>query len=180
MKRLLVLAVLLLPTLSGAATRISQPFKVGTSTHSIVTQWLSYTPPDARWVDANHTHTGFYRRVGGQLEVRIKTALTGAPTTANYAVRLPVGLTIDTSKLINAAQPETDTLGTAIIKAAGTNYFGNVVYDSVEGTANALSVQALAASGSYTNTAQVTQAVPGTFANGDWVLIRASVPITGW
>jgi hypothetical protein len=172
--------LLLLPALAEADTRFSGNVRVSESTSTVISKWIPFTPTDARWVDANHTHTGFYRRVGNCIEIQIKTALTGAPTTASYAVRIPAGLQFDTANMANASQLETFPWGQAIIKAAGTNYYGFVMYDSVEGTKNALTVYVPNVAATYPTYAQVTQAVPGTFANGDWVLINATLPITGW
>ncbi len=141
-----------------------------------ITDWISYTPTTAGWVDANHTTTGYWRRVGGDLQSRVHIALTGAPTTATLTVNyLPSGLTVDTARLPTANTVM--TLGYGSTKSGGNNFDLTVLYAST----TTITPIAKLASGTYAGAAAaVTQAIPGTYANADSVDLFIHVPITGW
>jgi len=143
---------------------------------SAVTDWVAYTPTNGAWT-ANTTYTGFWRRVGDSMELEIQARTTGAPTSANFTIKIPTGYTIDMTKM-----PSTLTsyqnIGTASIQAAGTSYGGAIVGFTDTSTLDVWSLNA--AAGSTHAYTPVTQAVPNTFANGDWVVVYAKVPIVGW
>jgi len=138
---------------------------------SPVTDWVAFTPTGS-W-STYTTYTGFKRRVGDIQEYDIKVALGGAPTSASLTVNL--GATIDTAKLAGA--DANVALGHATIyDATGILSHGVVAYNATD----SVKVLALNAAGTYVDAATVTQAVPFTFASGDYVRLRFSVPIVGW
>jgi hypothetical protein len=144
-----------------------------------ITDWQSFTVTSS-WV-ANSTHTGLWRRVGTNMEIKYYTALSGAPTSASLTYNLPPGYTIDTSKLINNGADDYDlTLdrGAGGFDTTGSAYPFVVRYHSAT---NILRVLEYNQSGS-TNviTASVNQASPVTWATGDSIYASASVPIVGW
>lgn len=140
---------------------------------SPVTDWVSFTPTGS-W-SSNSTYTGKWRRIGDTLEVTGAISLTGAPTSANLTINLPSGMTIDTAKLSTTTINQ--VLGQASMYAAGvTSYLGNIGYS----TTTAVGLLVGKSDATYASNATVTQAVPGTFANGDFVNFSFRVPIAGW
>ncbi len=137
-----------------------------------ITDWTAYTPTGA-WV-SNSTYTGFWRRAGSDIEVSFKIALAGAPTTATLTVNLPSGITIDTTRMVSATAID-GKLGIFGGHAGATgDFIGNIGYN------NTTSVVALVQNTSTAANNFVTQAVPGTFTNGDTVNGTFKVPIIGW
>ena len=142
---------------------------------AVETDWTSFTPTGA-W-STNTTYTGQWRRVGDTMFIQYRLTLSGAPTSANLTVNLPSGYSIDTTKL--AGSTATGVLvpvGTAQIIAAASGYFGQAHYNGT----TSLIIRTMIGSASTNPYATVTQAVPGTFANGDEVDISVAVPIVGW
>lgn len=140
-----------------------------------VTDWVSYTPTGS-WV-ANTTYTGLWRRVGDQLEYQIYLTLSGAPTAASLTINyLPSGLSADTNKLLSTSTNGNQTMGIGIVRSAGTTYDANAYYNNAN-----IAVIVKPSSGTYTGAAtNVNATTPGTFTNGDTILIKGSVPIVGW
>jgi hypothetical protein len=139
-----------------------------------VTAWTSFTPTSPTWT-SNVTLTGFYRRVGDTAEIRVQVAVTGAPgTTGSTEFRLdpPTGLTIDTNKLFAAAaswcgsgwilDAGTANRGGIMVRYLGAGYFDVTYMNAV------------------TTVTPVTTTLPQTFANGDYINLYYSAPITGW
>jgi hypothetical protein len=130
-----------------------------------VTDWQSYTPTGS-WV-SNTTYTGFWRRVGDQMEVTGQVALTGAPTATSLTFSLPSGYSIDFAKL---EQTTLKTVGKGILRDAGTDDTSLMVEVS-----STTSVQFR----KYQGTG-VAHNTPITFANGDSLNFTFTVPIVGW
>jgi hypothetical protein len=144
--------------------------------HYIPSVWTSFTPTGS-WV-SNTTYTGYYRRVGDSIEVRVHVALTGAPTSTALTVNIPnsSSWTINTSKLYaNLQAPLGDG---KILRAASDNYGALVSYS----TTTAVAVQYVASTAAIgpTDTPGVSQVAPVTFANLDWVEVKFAIPITGF
>ncbi len=143
-----------------------------------VTDSKAWTPTGS-WV-SNTTYSGFYRRVGDFAEYDVLLALTGAPTTATLTVNLPSGHTIDTAKLTKTTGSLVDN-SDVIVVSAGVASAGHVAYSST--TAVQIYVDAI---GTHTGTVPVnyhgpvTQALPRTFANADYIRMSFRVPIVGW
>lgn len=131
---------------------------------SVDSDWQSYTPTGT-WV-TNATYSGYYRRVGSNMEINAQVTLGGAPT-GNFTLNLPTGFSIDTAK----APSSTPAFGVAFAFAAGTTrYTGTVRYTTTT------SVQIVGPSSS----AAWSATVPATFQSGDQVSLIFSVPISGW
>lgn len=133
--------------------------------------WLAFTPTGS-W-STNCTYTGFWRRIGGDMEVQFKIALAGAPTSAALTVNLPTGYTIDTTRVASTTL-SVGRNGIASGKCAGgaSNFF--LAYNSTSAVGVVYQNAITATEGS------VTQVAPGTFANGDEVNGFYKVPILGW
>lgn len=140
---------------------------------AIVTEWVSYTPTGS-WV-SNTTYTGKWRRVGDTMDLDIKVAVSGAPTSASLTVNLPSGYTIDTNKITDTGQGIAGVLSTVAIRDAGTdNFEGMVRYD----TTSSVAIFKDDGDGSVS---AVTQAAPMTWANGDYTSIKITgLPIANW
>lgn len=155
---------------TNAATEISNvPFR-----DSRDTNWVSWTPTGS-W-SLNVTYSGRWRRVGDTAEYEVLVSLTGATTTASLTITLPSGHVIDTTKITstngNGALPG----GGSILDSGSAAYFAQVGYS----TTTAVAIWAQNAGGTYLGITDVTQAVPMTFANGDFVKVNFKVPIVGW
>lgn len=142
----------------------------GTAMGSASTDWVAYTPTGA-WV-SNTTYTGFWRRDGDTMEVEVKAATSGAPTSATFTASIPSGYTIDTTKLVNTTSQ--DTLGTGYANDSGTAYKTIALYTTTTTVSGAYQ-SAVTGAVSF-----VTQIAPFTFGAGDYVILRFRVPISGW
>lgn len=137
----------------------------------IVTPWESFTPTTS-W-GSNVTFTARKRRVGDSLEIRLSGALTGAPTSATFELTVPDSLSIDLAKMqasggIGAGAKVGDGYLWDESTAANRTY-GQVIAQ----TSTTLRITATA-------NGSVTQAVPFTWANGDFINLVCSIPIEGW
>lgn len=137
--------------------------------------WASYTPASS-WT-ANTTVTGKWRRIGDSIDIDIKVACSGAPTSAALTVDLPSGLTIDTAKLVDAVAGQTMIGMAEIIDAGVAFYMGAVLYSDTD----TMAVRYMDDAAAAVTINGLTQAAPITFGNGDYVLIKVrGLPITGW
>lgn len=136
--------------------------------------WTAYTPT-GQW-STNTTYTGFYRRVGDSMEGSVLVTVSGgAPDTATFDVSIAesASLTIDTSKQPGSATGVRQSYGACYAVDGGTaTYLGVATY-------NGATKIAVAASQSGSGIL-FTQAIPFTFGNGDFVVVKYCVPITGW
>jgi hypothetical protein len=134
---------------------------------TIGTDWESYTPTGG-WV-ANTTYSGFWRRVGDNMEIRIDVNLTGAPTSAAFTASIPSGYAIDTAKLSGPVGSTGPVVGSSTLNDVGTaSYIAQAIaYSSTEFRV-------------ITNSGAVTQASPFAWANTDKLSVIATVPIAGW
>lgn len=133
--------------------------------------------PTGSWT-SNVTYAGKYKRIGDTLYADVTVSLSGAPNSANLAVNLPPGLSIDTTKL-SASSPSggQSSYGWGVAVRNGVSSFPLIVtYNST----TSVLAQAFNASGTYATENGVTQAVPATFANTDTVQLYFTVPVVGW
>lgn len=144
----------------------------GTTLAPVITDWKSWTPTGS-W-SANSTYTGKYRQVGSDAEFQVSIALSGAPTSANLTINLP--LTIDTAKLLTT-DSATPLFGSGNAYDNGVSSYPLV---AAYNTSTSIYVFAANASATYAQNGTVTQAVPFTFGNTDRVDITFKVPILGW
>lgn len=138
--------------------------------------WTTFTPTGS-W-SANTTYTGRYRRVADSLDLQVKLALSGAPTSTGLTVNIPSGLGISPSKMV------ANDVGNSIFN-------GNVSLldnGTLDGSGLAL-YQSTTAIGIYQNDdgagmithTQVSETSPFTWASGDALWINISgIPITDW
>lgn len=146
------------------------------STAITITDWIALTTITGDWV-ANTTYTGTYRQVNDTMEAQLTIELSGAPTATTLSIDIPNGESVDETKL-----PSTVALyqvGTFIIwddnvsEVRGT---GQVLYNRSTNDLDLYIVTTVAPSIS----SQVSNTIPITFANNDYLSIEFSVPITGW
>lgn len=141
--------------------------------------WTSVTMVTS-WV-SNTTISAFSRRVGDTKEYLVTLSLTGAPTAATLSVDLPAGDVIDTAKLpTNFTDNDAHefSFGTATIKDSGVNGFIGSIHYVDTNTVNAQVVVQSGATNIIVGT-NVNATSPMTFASGDRVTMRFSVPIVG-
>lgn len=140
------------------------------------TPWASFTPTGA-W-SSNTTYTGYWRRVGDSIEVKVDLAITGTPTSATLTVNfLPNSWTIDTNKIPNTTAGLGNIVGHGTVKSAGNGYQALGRYTTSSSVTVVTLPDAAASTNRYNN---VTQAAPGTFANGDEISLLFTCPITNW
>lgn len=141
--------------------------------------WISYTPTGF-WT-TNCTYTGRWRRVGDSIDIDVKVALSGVPTTSglDFVVALPGSLLIEQSKLADVSPGSKQFPGAASIwdSSAGTAYPGFARYGGVSYVG--INITNDAAAGVLS--AILTDSVLITFAASDFILVTASgIPVTGW
>lgn len=135
------------------------------------TAWASFTPTGT-WT-TNTTYTGKYRIINGKLEGFVKVALSGAPDSAALLIDLPAGFAVNRN-----AVPDTAffTVGQFFaLDANGLTYIGTVALQGNVDTSMRLYVYL--ASATYTTVNGVTQILPFTFANGDYIAIQFAFPV---
>jgi hypothetical protein len=143
---------------------------------SPISDWTSWTPTGS-WV-ANSTYTGLWRRVGGDMECVVKIALSGAPTSTSLSINIPSGYSIDTTRLLDTNNNPSMILGYGSTRDTGTGS-GQFAVSYTSTTAVKLYVLGTdrAPNESYVD---LTQAVPQTWANTDYLIASFRIPISGW
>lgn len=139
-----------------------------------VTDWQNFTPTGS-WTGAV-TYTGQWRRVGDTLQMQGKITLSGAPTGGGLTVNLPLGLSIDTTK-IDSTTPNNWVLGLwSGLDNGIQGYTGMVAYSS--STSVAMSVGNAAQT--YLRIDGVSTTIPFSWNNTDFLHYSFQVPIAGW
>ena len=143
---------------------------------SPVTDWVSYTPviTTGGGTMTNYTATGYWRRVGDEMELKGQIAFTGAAGTwSDPSFSIPSGTSINTSKI----PTEVNGVGDARMVDSGTNHWRALV--NYASTTTLIMYQTIS-SGSYTSVTNISQAVPFAWASPDLMNWTAKVPISGW
>lgn len=141
-----------------------------------ITDWVSYTPTfkgatnGTSWTNA--TTTGFWRRVGDSIQVKITTTLSGTPGsgTGEYEWTIPSGLTIDTAKQSTLANTQAIGSG-SMVRTAVAFHGGNVIYGSTTGVRV---INGNGSAGAWNST------IPATWSTSDTAGLIFTVPISGW
>ena len=152
---------------TGAVTVNWDDFKVEPDLNQAnvpMSDWVAWTPTGS-W-NTNVTYTGYWRRVGDQLEADVKISLSGAPNNTALSITFPNGLTLDSSKITS------QTTGYGHLLDNGSR-----VYDACITTNSSTSIAVNYCDGA-TNALSTTN--PFTWASGDAVYAHFSVPISGW
>jgi len=153
--------------------------KVGPSARNFgapITDWTAWTPTGT-W-SSNTTYNGFWRRVGSQMELDIHVALSGAPDATTLTVDIPSGYTIDTAKLAASGDTNNYSFGLCTISDANdVDYYAFVGYSDT----NTIQPKLYKTDSTYLgNPTGMNNSVPFTFASGDEIYMKFSIPITGW
>jgi hypothetical protein len=134
--------------------------------------FFDYTPTSG-W-NTNVTHSGSKKRVGDSFEYIMRISVTGTPNANNITFNIPD--TMDIAKVPGGGHPYTN-FGIVSMQSAGTSYAACMV--GVNSSTN-LSVwglrQPAASAHDYTI---MTNTIPATFINGDFVQVRVTLPIVG-
>lgn len=139
---------------------------------SPITDWQSFTPTGS-W-STNTTYTGKYKDVGDVRKYLVKVSLSGAPTAAT-ALTINLNCTIDTNKVLSTSQ-NTNAFGVGQINDAGTASYPCIVnYND----STSVRVNVFISSGTYTNETSITDTVPFTFGNTDFIEVQFEVPRLG-
>lgn len=144
----------------------------------LTTSWANTSvTPTGDWT-VNTTYTSKYRRIGDMAEFQMRIDLTGAPNSATLSVNVPYPSKIDYNKLLGNGSSELILVGRGLIVDVST---GDQTDVAVCPTGiNQLTLFPQAGNTEYSSNAPVTQAVPQTFANGDYIDITFRLPIIGW
>lgn len=142
-----------------------------------VSDWTAWTPTGS-WT-SNVTYQGKYRRLGDSLEAIVHIVCSSDPDAVGLTINLPAGLTIDTAKLPSGTQKVTPC-GAAIVGDNGVaDYRCDVVVNNSMTTS--VSLRVCTASGTYLDvTNAVSDAAPIDFKINDAIIVRFTVPISGW
>ena len=135
---------------------------------------------DSSWT-SNSTHTCYMKRTGDTLTVRVKINLTGTPTGTQLILNVPIGLTIDTTKLNNSTQLRSTVVGKGMVtnESSGSGRFNiTAFYNST----TSISTYVSNATSTILYTADaVTATTPiNPLVSLDVVEVEYSVPIVGW
>lgn len=131
--------------------------------------WTAYTP-GSTW-SANSTHSAHYLLDGNTMTIRFFTVLSGAPTSATYAVDLPATYYVDESKITNSSTDE-PLMGAGSIYDTGWKYSLQPHYITASSRIGIRAISTLPTS------ASVTQAFPITFGNDDRIHFWVQFPVT--
>lgn len=140
-----------------------------------ITDWVALTTVTGDWV-ANTTYTGTYSQVNDTMHAQIAVELSGAPTATTLSLDIPNGESVDESKL--PASIGLYQVGSFIVWDDSLTVVrggGQVLYNR---TTNDLDLYIITTAPNTST--QVSNTVPITFANNDYISIEFSVPITGW
>lgn len=142
---------------------------------------LGYLASNSKWAtvavtgsfNVNCTYTGTFMRIFDTMHLKVNIAFTGAPNSTGCTITIPSSLTIDTTKLasINVNQ----ALGVGIGYDVSTT-----TAEPLWAYYNTTTTVGVAWYSVTTALEQVTQAVPFTIANTDYLTINISVPILEW
>lgn len=136
------------------------------------TDAIAYTPTGT-WV-SNSTYTGFFKRIGKQMEIQMKVATSGAPTSATLSIDIPSGYLIDSAKIIDT-NAYTVGHGQAADNGGAVHDVDLIYLDT-----NTVQCYAKGAGSTYLTLNALTQAVPFTWGASDVFTARVLVPIVGW
>jgi hypothetical protein len=151
-------------------TASEQVFKVGQAG----LEWTQWSPTTT--LTTNATTVGEYQCQGDNFVARVHTAFTGTNTQGGYQVTLPTSFTIDTAKLATTSG-NSYTLGGGSYLDSGTTIIPlSVSYSST----TAVQIGWHFASGTPINIAGIntTTNSPVTVANGDYISVYFTVPVT--
>lgn len=140
-----------------------------------ITDWTTWTPTST-WT-SGATHTGLKRRVGGDVEYKVKLAITGAVTAANLIINLPSGDVIDTNRVLDTSANTNWNYGqVTMLRTASATYIGGISYNNT----TSFQIRALNAASTYVqDVGAVTNTVPATWASPDVISIDFRAPIVG-
>lgn len=136
--------------------------------------WVSFTPTGS-W-STNTTYTGFYKRVGDEMFIRVSLALAGAPNATALTIDMPAGFVVDTTKLPNTSSNR--HIGKGSILDSGTNI---ILVSLRYNTTTKMALYYHDSTGvpvAYSTNINATS--PITFASSDEVHAEWHVPIVGW
>lgn len=156
------------------ATNSSTWIELSNSTTTI-SEWASYTPT-CSWT-TNTTCTGMYRVVGDTLYIQVKVVLSGgAPNSSTMWVDIPSSYTIDSSKLVHGLDAHQD-VGNARYTddSAGKSFWGPVSIKNSDN--NTLQMAVMNNYGTNGALQNVSETAPFTWADSDYAVITASVPV---
>lgn len=141
------------------------------------TNWASYTPTISAW-STNATASGIWKRIGAMVEVEVNIALSGAPTGNLTSVTLPSGLTIDTANMSGTPAANQGNYGMGYY-LSDTQTTDGIIFANYSST-TAIRPVVIRTDSTYNKSTGISATVPGTFASGDLIRIRFSLPIVGW
>ena len=137
--------------------------------------WTAFTPTGT-WT-TNSTYTGFYKRTGDTMNVKVQVECVGAPNAAGGLLfDVPLGLSIDATKLPSTDTGEYRHFGqTSIVNGGGAVRVGACRY----ATATTVRPGYYSTSTPVSNES-VTETAPITVGSGDSVIAEFSIPIAEW
>ena len=144
-----------------------------------VSDWKTYTPV-LTWVAGITSSEGWYRRVGDNMECKIKIVTSGAVTATTLYVSLPTGHSIDTTKLQTAGTSGVVMLPQATgyareVSPAAESMLSAYLYSSTQ-----VAPCYLISSTANLSFSAINATAPWTWANTDSIEFSFSVPILGW
>lgn len=141
----------------------------------VITDWAALTTISGSWT-TNTSYVGTFTRINDSMLSRVTISLVGAPDSTALTLNIPNGETVDETKLPSAGNLFlVGSFFTWDDDVTTVHGGGQVYYNS---TTNLLELY-IATTAPNTFTA-VSETSPITYANGDYLSIEFSVPISGW
>jgi hypothetical protein len=129
--------------------------------------------------NTNTTYVAQESRVGGWAHYDVRLDFAGAANVfANLTINLPSGTSIDTTNPVFATTPTFKKLGTGTLIDTGTGEYDLGVYYSTSTSVIVYVLDPGDTNGAIIDALSNTS--PITFASGDYIHLKFSVPILGW
>lgn len=143
---------------------------------TIPSQWTTFTPTGA-WT-TNTTYTGQWQRIGNNMRIQIKVALSGAPDNLTFTVNMPTGYTIDTTKLLSTQTSQTRIGWGGAHDATAGDFPLDICYSSTSALRVVYYLVSIVTDNDISNA--VSKTGPMSWASGDFMYFECTVPIVGW
>jgi hypothetical protein len=138
-----------------------------------VSKWLAFTPTNS-WTTNVSSNTGTYRRVGQNIEVKVRIAFSGAPDAGALTMTLPNSWAIDTAATFADVW---DMVGQGTTNDSSSQYYSVGVFYA---TTTTISILCFNITSTYLAPATYSKTAPFTVGSGDYVQYKFTVPISGW
>lgn len=145
-----------------------------------VSDWTAFTSTGGL-TGGTTSFTGYYRRVGDSMEVRLMAVYSSVFTGGSATFTIPSGFTIDTTKFSTTPVAGLTVVGHGYFHDVGTeSYPADVFYQSTSSVILRAYQDDSGATSTLNTYSGITTTQPFTWANGDIIGMEFTVPIANW